>query len=61
VLGRERAPVEHGFADLKNWRILSKVRMNAGHATQLCAPCSWSPAPRSPADQPAPAACHSKH
>jgi hypothetical protein len=35
LLGRERAPVEHGFADLKNWRILSKVRMNARHATQL--------------------------
>jgi hypothetical protein len=35
VLGRERAPVEHGFADLKNWRILSKVRMNTSHATQL--------------------------
>jgi hypothetical protein len=35
LLRRERAPVEHGFADLKNWRILGKVRMNARHATQL--------------------------
>ncbi|MFJ7498040.1 hypothetical protein ACIQZB_44665 [Streptomyces sp. NPDC097727] len=26
---------EHGFADLKNWRILTKVRMNAWHATML--------------------------
>lgn len=25
----------HGFADLKNWRILTKVRMNARHATEL--------------------------
>jgi hypothetical protein len=35
LLSRERAPVEHGFADLKNWRILTKVRMNPRHATQL--------------------------
>ncbi|WP_405842409.1 hypothetical protein OG528_29125 [Streptomyces platensis] len=26
---------EHGFTDLKNWRILTKVRMNARHATTL--------------------------
>jgi hypothetical protein len=30
-----RAPVEHGFADLKNWRILTKLRLDPGHATQL--------------------------
>jgi hypothetical protein len=35
LLNSERAVVEHGFADLKNWRILTKMRMNARHATQL--------------------------
>ncbi|HEU5155378.1 MAG TPA: transposase family protein [Streptosporangiaceae bacterium] len=35
LLGSERAACEHGFADLKNWRILTKVRLNARHATQL--------------------------
>ncbi|MEU0250887.1 hypothetical protein ABZ192_42715 [Streptomyces sp. NPDC006235] len=32
---REVAWQEHGFADLKCWRILTKVRMNARHATTL--------------------------
>ncbi|MEY9863675.1 hypothetical protein ABH935_009328 [Catenulispora sp. GAS73] len=32
---RERAANEHGFANLKAWRILAKVRMNAKHATAL--------------------------
>ncbi|MFF3404498.1 transposase family protein [Streptomyces sp. NPDC002659] len=31
----ERATNEHGFVDLKNWRILTKIRMNARHATTL--------------------------
>jgi hypothetical protein len=35
LVSRERAANEHGFADLKNWRILTKVRMNAKHVTQL--------------------------
>lgn len=35
LVSRERAANEHGFADLKNWRILTKVRMNARHATAL--------------------------
>ncbi|MEU8649998.1 transposase family protein [Streptomyces sp. NPDC048737] len=35
LVSRERAANEHGFADLKNWRILTKVRMNARHATTL--------------------------
>jgi hypothetical protein len=35
LLNCERAIAEHGFADLKNWRILTKVRMNARHATQM--------------------------
>lgn len=35
LISRERAADEHGFADLKNWRILTKVRVNARHATML--------------------------
>lgn len=35
LLSRERAAVEHGFANLKTWRILTKVRMNTRHATTL--------------------------
>ncbi|MFI5571764.1 transposase family protein [Streptomyces sp. NPDC051740] len=35
LISRERAAVEHGFAHLKSWRILTKVRMNARHATTL--------------------------
>ncbi|MDX3319229.1 MULTISPECIES: transposase family protein [Streptomyces] len=30
-----RAPVEHGFAHLKNWRILAKLRIDPARATQL--------------------------
>jgi hypothetical protein len=29
-----RAPVEHGFAHLKNWRILAKLRTDPARATQ---------------------------
>lgn len=35
LLNRERAAVEHGFANLKSWRFLTKIRMNARHATTL--------------------------
>ncbi|MFE2553662.1 transposase family protein [Streptomyces sp. NPDC059355] len=35
LLAVERAPVEHGFAHLKNWRILTKLRADPAHATQL--------------------------
>ncbi|TMQ90942.1 IS5/IS1182 family transposase [Actinomadura soli] len=35
LLSCERARAEHGFADLKNWRILTKERMDARHATRL--------------------------
>lgn len=35
LISRERAAGEHGFAHLKSWRILAKVRMNARHATTL--------------------------
>jgi hypothetical protein len=41
LVSRERAANEHGFADLKNFRILTKVRMSARHATtRSCMPCS---------------------
>jgi hypothetical protein len=35
LVSRERAANEHGFADLKSRRILTKVRMNPRHATTL--------------------------
>ncbi|MGW5126967.1 transposase family protein [Streptomyces sp. NPDC004069] len=35
LVSRERAANEHGFADLKNWRILTRLRMNARYATTL--------------------------
>lgn len=35
LISRERAAVEHGFAHLESWRILTKVRTNARHATTL--------------------------
>ncbi|MFC9911128.1 transposase family protein [Streptomyces sp. NPDC127197] len=35
LVSRERAANEHGFADLKNWRVRTKLRLNAKHATIL--------------------------
>ncbi|MFC9891910.1 transposase family protein [Streptomyces pilosus] len=35
VLAIGRAPVEHGFAHLKNWRILIKLRTDPARATRL--------------------------
>ncbi|MFF3665796.1 transposase family protein [Microtetraspora malaysiensis] len=35
LISSEHAPVEHAFADLKNWRILTKLRMDAAQATML--------------------------
>ncbi|MFI1568700.1 transposase family protein [Streptomyces sp. NPDC020490] len=35
VFAAGRAPVEHGFANLKAWRILTKLRTDPGHATAL--------------------------
>lgn len=35
VLTAVRAPVEHGFAHLKNWRVLGKVRTDPRWATAL--------------------------
>ncbi|WP_258044559.1 transposase family protein [Streptomyces sp. SM11] len=35
VLAAARAPVEHGFGHLKNWRTLTKLRTDPTHATDL--------------------------
>jgi hypothetical protein len=35
VLAAGRAPVEHGFAHLKNWRVLTKLRTDPARATNL--------------------------
>ncbi|MGW1146705.1 transposase family protein [Streptomyces sp. NPDC002454] len=35
ALAAVRAPVEHGFAHLKNWRVLGKVRTGPRWATTL--------------------------
>ncbi|GAB2757066.1 hypothetical protein ACFPZJ_29330 [Streptomyces bullii] len=35
VLAVGRAPVEHGFARLKNWRTLTKLRTDPARATHL--------------------------
>ena len=35
ALSAARAPVEHAFSDLKNWRILTRLRTDPGKATAL--------------------------
>ncbi|MFD9602474.1 transposase family protein [Streptomyces sp. NPDC059970] len=35
VLAAGRAPVEHGFAHLKNWRTLTELRTDPARATNL--------------------------
>ncbi|WP_051866383.1 transposase family protein [Streptomyces griseus] len=40
LISRERAANEHGFADLKNWQILTKAPMKARTPSHSCAPCS---------------------
>jgi hypothetical protein len=35
ALSAARAPVEHGFSDLKNWRILTRLRLSPANATVL--------------------------
>ncbi|WP_236076365.1 transposase family protein [Streptomyces coffeae] len=35
LITAERAACEHAFAHLKNWRILTKLRLSAHHATTL--------------------------
>jgi hypothetical protein len=40
VLATARAPVEHGFAHLENWRVPTKLRSDPARAPASCAPCS---------------------
>ena len=35
ALSAARAPVEHGFSDLKNWRILTRLRLDPARATTV--------------------------
>ncbi|MEU9624304.1 MULTISPECIES: transposase family protein [unclassified Streptomyces] len=35
VLATGRAPAEHGFAHLKNWRTLTELRTDPARATRL--------------------------
>jgi hypothetical protein len=35
ALSAARAPVEHGFSDLKNWRILTRLRLSPSKATTV--------------------------
>ena len=35
ALSAARAPVEHGFSDLKNWRILTRLRLGPAKATTV--------------------------
>ncbi|MGY5060825.1 transposase family protein [Streptomyces sp. 900105755] len=35
LIASVRAVCEHAFAHLKNWRILTKLRLNVRHATTL--------------------------
>lgn len=57
-LAAVRAPVGHGLAHLKNWRILGRVRTDPRWATALgrsllfwCGPCWYRQTGKSPADQ----------
>lgn len=43
ALAAVRAPVEHSFAHLKNWRVLGKVRTDPKWATALVRACWSSP------------------
>ena len=36
ALSAARAPVEHGFSDLKDWRTLTRLRIDPAKATTVC-------------------------
>ncbi|MGN9822125.1 transposase family protein, partial [Streptomyces sp. SD11] len=62
LVSRERAAVEHGFANLKNWRILTKIRMSVHHATtppRCYGPCSFRRTAKSSGDKRSPGDDHS--
>jgi hypothetical protein len=35
IIAAARTPVEHGFAAMKNWRVLTRLRLNPARATNL--------------------------
>jgi hypothetical protein len=51
ALAAARAPAGHGFSDLRNWRILTRLRLDPARRRSCCAPCSSSPASTPPADR----------
>ncbi|MGY0055136.1 transposase family protein [Streptomyces sp. LZ34] len=51
VLAAGRAPVEHGFAHLKNWRILSKLCTDPPAPPTSCAPYSFRRTSKPTADR----------
>ncbi len=51
ALAAGRAPVEHGFAHLKNWRNLTKLRTDPARATALLRALLASRTSKSPASQ----------
>lgn len=51
LIAAERAACEHAFAHLKNWRILTKLRLHPGTPPPSCVPSSSSPTLTSPADR----------
>ncbi|MEO3859730.1 transposase family protein [Acrocarpospora sp. B8E8] len=54
LISAERAANEHGFADLKNWRISPSSAWTPPTALSSCAPCRSSSTTRSPAEHPPP-------
>lgn len=58
LLNRECAAVEHGFANLKSWRFLTTIRMNARHATTSSGPYTSSRTPKSTGDRRSPEEDH---
>jgi hypothetical protein len=46
IIATARAPVEHGFAVVKNWRVLTRLRLNPARATKPAANPAGSHEPR---------------
>ncbi|HEU5390007.1 MAG TPA: hypothetical protein VFV73_29315 [Streptosporangiaceae bacterium] len=51
ALSAARAPAGHGFTDLKNWRIITRLVSPPARRRSCCTPCSSSPASTPPADR----------
>ncbi|MEU9184538.1 transposase family protein [Streptomyces sp. NPDC048484] len=58
LVSRERAANEHGFANLKTWRILTKVRRTPATRPPSCALCSSWRTPKCRGDKRSPATDH---